>query len=131
MKRTFIVLTIVVLAVLLVATPGLAAGSQNRHGLRGGGGGRGSTSFNLLGTIGAIACPAESDEPYIEVDKSWPSTGVVTVYLDKETLYKQCTGDGPGSSLVISCDALEIGSEVRIVGDRDDWTATRVILYVD
>lgn len=131
MKRTFIVLTIVVLAVLLVATPGLAAGSQNRHGLRGGGGGQGRPSFNLLGTIEAIDCPLDSDKPYIKVMQTWPGTGTVTVYLDENTLYRQCTGDGQGSGEEIGCDALGFGSEVRIVGARDDWTADRVILYVD
>ena len=127
MRRTLVVLTIVMLAVLLLATPALAAGSQNRHGLRGGGGGQGSTSFNLLGTIDSYSC---GDEGYISVYKSWPGTGSVTVYLTDGTLYKQCTGI-PGEGDDITCNALEVGAEVRIIGKKVDGTfvATRVIQY--
>ena len=112
-------MTVVVLALILVATPGLAAG----------GGGQGSTAFNLIGTISAITCPDEEDPGEITVLKTWPGTGNVDVVLDQGTLYKQCT-ETQGQGEEISCDLLEIGSEVRIVGDRDGTTLTarRVIL---
>ena len=110
-------MVIVVLTVLLIATPGLAAG----------GGGKNSTSFNLYGTIDDLSCDIPG---YIEVAKSWPGTGSVTVVTDLNTLYKACTGI-PGEGNDISCDQLVDGSEVRIIGDRVDGTliATRVIQY--
>jgi len=128
MRRTLVVLTIVVLAVLLVATPGLAAGSQNRHGLRGGGGGQGSTSFNLLGTIVSYSC---GNEGYIKVAVITPDKygdTVLTVQTTDSTRFKECDYV---VSVRIDCSDLVSGSQVRIMGtvDGKSFVATRVIQY--
>jgi hypothetical protein len=119
MRRTWIVLIIAVLALTLVASPGLAAG----------GGGEGSTSFNLIGTISAITCPVETEDGVITVDETWPDTGEVDVVLDPGTLYKLCTGT-QGEGEEISCADLANSQKIRIVGNRDGTTLTarRVIL---
>lgn len=116
-------MVVVVLALILVASPGLAAG----------GGGEGSTSFNLIGTITAVTCPIEEDGD-ITVEKTWPGTGEVEVVLDQGTLFKECTeiqgeGDNIPCSLLETLHQQGIDLEVRIVGDRDGTlTARRVIL---
>jgi len=127
MKRTFIGLTIVVLAVTLVATPALATGSQNRHGLRGGGGGHGGTSLNVYGTIEAYNCTAG----YIDVKVSSPLrlAGDHTVQITDSTRFKECDGD---SSVGIKCSELVEDWQVRIIGDvvGEAWIAYRVIQYI-
>ena len=115
MRKTLVVLTIGMLAVLLLATPGLAAG----------GGGSKSPSFNLYGNIQDVDC----DSYTMLVDQLWPGDGTATITLNDYTLYRECTGSrGEGDE--IQCNILAAGDLVRIVGDRDGTlVATRVILY--
>ncbi len=124
MRGKAIGLVLVVLALLLLATPGLAAG----------GGGMGSKSFNLIGAIVSYNCPDPGEEEYIIVDQSWPGNPDedVTVLTNGLTQYKQCTSDGPGSANVIACSDLVTGYEVRIIGEKVDSTllAERVIQYI-
>ena len=105
-------LAVVLLAVLLVAMPGLAA-AKGGHG-----GGPGGASFNILGTIDALDARAGT----IEV-------GDITVYTTDDTHFKQCED---GVSVRITFDDLEKGWKVRIKGVVDDGTyvASVVIQYV-
>ena len=126
MRKTLIGLTVGMLAVLLLVTPGLVA-AKGGHG----GGGGGSTSFNVVGTIKVITCPSKTEEGLITVERELPETGEVTAVLDSSTRYKQCTGE-EGSTVGISCTVLTPGLRVRIVGNGDDTLiAWRVILLLE
>ncbi len=115
MRGKVIGLVLVVLALLLLATPGLAAGGEGSK----------SPSFNLYGNIQAVDC----DSGTMTIAKIWPGGGTVDITLTDATLYRECTGV-PGEGEDIACVDLAIDDLVRIVGDRDEGlVATRVILY--
>ncbi len=117
MRRTRIVLTIVVLAVLLAATPGLVAAK----------GGQGGTTFNIYGTIVAL----NSVERTIDVLVEFPASlaGDITVETNGDTRFKECED---GVSVRIDFEDLEVGWKVRTSGvvDGGSYVAIRVIQYV-
>lgn len=132
MRKSVVVLTAVVLTLVLIVTPGLAAGGE----------GNGSTSLNLMGTISDITCPSEGEDGVITVAKTWPGTGNVEVVLTQDTLFKECTGvqgEGGESSCAYLVELLGEPDpvKVRIVGERDmtteptTYTARRVILLLE
>lgn len=117
MRRTLVVLTVVVLAVLLLATPGLVA-AKGGHG-----GGPGGASFNIYGTIialnsglGTIKVDVESPDGLADED--------IVVQTTDDTHFKDCAGDS------IDFGDLQTGDTVRIKGvvDGEIYYATLVIL---
>ena len=122
MRGKAIGLVIVVLALLLLATPGLVA-ARGGHG----GGGQGGASFNLQGTIDSKSC----DEENIAVQVTEPlylvSDDPLTVLLTSDTRIKQCDPDE--GSKRISCSDLVVGAEVKVAGlvIDDDYVANSVI----
>jgi hypothetical protein len=119
MRRTSVVLTVGLLAVLLLATPGLVAAKGGHGG--GGQGGNGGTWFNVYGTIAGL------DDPIIDVAVTSPDNlaGDLIVYTTDYTRFKDClTGD------IIEFGDLPEEAPVRIMGtvDGEDYTATSVIL---
>lgn len=122
MRRILIVLTVVMLAILLLATPGLVAAKGGHGG--GGQGGQGGTWFNVYGNITGLS------EPIIYVTVTYPlnSAGYIEVYTTDDTRFKDClTGE------VVDFDYLNELAElppVRVMGtmDGDDYIATSVIL---
>ena len=119
MRRTLVVLTVSMLAVLLLVTPGLGAAKGGHGG--GGQGGNGGTWFNVSGNITGLA------EPIIYVTATYPgnSAGDIEVYTTDDTRFFDClTGE------VIDFDDLTTQTPVRIMGtmDGDDYMATSVIL---
>jgi hypothetical protein len=77
MRKRLVVGAVVVLAVLLLATPGLVA-AKGGHG----GGGHGDTWFNITGTITSLDAAAGT----IGVDNE------ITVYTTDDTHFKECDG---------------------------------------
>jgi hypothetical protein len=123
MRRTWVVLAILVLAVLLVVTPGLVA-AKGGHG----GGGQGGTSFTLRGTIIGL----NPDEASIDVDVKYPTSfpDTLTVQTTDSTRFKQCDPE-TATSIRIDFDDLEVDWDVKITGvvDGETFVATSVIQY--
>lgn len=117
MRRTLVVLAIVVLGVVLIATPGLVAA-------RGGNGGGDGASFTLKGTIDAL----DSDDRTIVVTVVSPLSlaklNPLTVQTTGETRFKECDGSK------ISFGDLASGDIIKVAGvvDGGSFIATRVIL---
>ena len=126
-------MTVGLLAVLLLVTPGLVAARGGN-----GGGGHDEDSFNLHGTIGAYDCDAGSIEVAGVLPDHLPDS--ITVYTTADTRFRECDQVGqPGTNCEpISCTDLvgpteeEPGWAVRIMGVVDSGTyyAERIIQYV-
>ncbi len=113
MRRILTVVSVGMLFVLLLATPGLVA-AKGGHG----GGGHGGTWFNISGTISDL----DADAGTIDV-------GDITVYTTDDTHFRECDDGVSGG---IKFDDLELGWSVRIRGVVDGATyyASVVIQYV-
>jgi len=115
MRRTWIGLAVVLLAVLLVALPGLAAAK----------GGQGGASFNVYGQI---AGDPNDDAKTFSLAIASPdglAGQTVPVQVTTDTHLKECGGDQIGFG------DLEAGDSVRVMGtvDGDTYIATRLIQY--
>ena len=114
-------MAIVMLAVLLLATPGLVA-ARGGHG----GGGQGGTWFNLYGQI--YGAPDDDARTFVvDVDSPDSLPEYVTVKVTDETHLKLCGVVGE------QIDFADLDDEdwVRVVGvvEGGTYIATRVILY--
>jgi hypothetical protein len=116
MRRKLVVLTVGLLVVLLLATPGLVA-AKGGHG----DGGQGGTWFNVYGTIASL------DDPVIYTVVTYPDrlAGNLTVYTNDDTIFKEC-----GGTTQIGFADLQADDSIRIVGIVDDgnYVATKVIV---
>jgi hypothetical protein len=111
-------LTIVALAILLAATPGLAAAQ----------GWRGGASFNVLGTITTLNSTAGTIAIKVATPLYFHNT-TITVQTATDTQFKECEDDVHHK---ISFEDLVPGRQVRISGVVIDGTyfAASVIQYV-
>jgi hypothetical protein len=117
MRKTRILWTIVVLAVLLVATTGLAAAK----------GGQGGASFNIYGTIVALDPEALTIDVKVASPDSFKDA-TITVQTTGTTRFKECVD---GTSYRITFADLENGSGVRVSGvvSGGVYLASSVIQY--
>ena len=132
MRKTFVVLAVVVLVAALFATPGLAAAKGGNGGGNGGGshrGGNGGTWFNLYGTISALDAGARTITVVVITPESLLKYNPLTVKTTVDTRFKQCDDE---VSIRITFSDLAVGSKVRIKGTVAGgvFTATTVIQYV-
>lgn len=115
MRKTWILLAV---AVLLLATPGLAVAK----------GGQGGASFNLYGEIKALDSDALTIGVLVESPASLAGD-LITVQATGDTRFKECD---EGTSYRIDFDDLKVGRDVRISGVvvGGTYVASRVIQYV-
>jgi hypothetical protein len=93
MRRTLTVVGIVAIAVLMIATPGLAAargGNGGGNGGNGGGrsGGQGTAWFNLYGTIDALGASAKTIEVTVLSPLNLTRYNPLTVQTTTDTRFR-------------------------------------------